>query len=125
MTDSDARPETGIERAEDECPRCGAQGAQNPVLNDWYECSTCVIAFSADGEVETGENRTPALDGCRRTVSLAVTVLGVGLFLCYGALVGTPDTWSEAALVLTVAAVIFLPFGLSIGWVLHKLLIKQ
>jgi len=37
------------------CPRCGAQGAQNPVLDDWYECSGCVIAFSADGEVETGE----------------------------------------------------------------------
>jgi ribosomal protein L37AE/L43A len=40
-------------RADNECPQCGREGIENPVLDDWYECNRCVIAFSADGEVET------------------------------------------------------------------------
>lgn len=39
-------------RAENECPVCGTEGIPNPVLDDWYECNQCVIAFNADGEVE-------------------------------------------------------------------------
>lgn len=45
----------GTERSEDECPRCGSEGIQNPILDDWYECNRCLIAFSADGEVDEGE----------------------------------------------------------------------
>lgn len=41
-----------VERSENECPRCGSEGAQNPILEDWYECPRCVISFSADGEVD-------------------------------------------------------------------------
>jgi hypothetical protein len=42
-----------MDRDDDECPRCGNEGISNPVLDDWCECTRCVIAFSADGEVET------------------------------------------------------------------------
>ena len=42
-------------RNKDECPECGSQGSENPVLEDWYECNNCVIAFSADGRVSDGE----------------------------------------------------------------------
>lgn len=36
-----------------ECPECGSSGSvsENPVLEDEYECSTCLIAFNEDGEV--------------------------------------------------------------------------
>ncbi len=54
-TEENARHESGAQREEDECPQCGNQGHENPVLDDWYECSRCVIAFSADGEVSTDE----------------------------------------------------------------------
>ena len=47
--------ENATERSEDECPRCGAEGIQNPILDDWYECNRCLISFSADGEVDEGE----------------------------------------------------------------------
>lgn len=40
------------DRADDECPRCGQEGIQNPILDDWYECNRCVISFNVDGEVE-------------------------------------------------------------------------
>jgi len=43
------------DRSDDECPQCGSVGAQNPVLDDWYECNRCVIAFSADGEIDEGK----------------------------------------------------------------------
>jgi ribosomal protein L37AE/L43A len=40
------------ERADDECPRCGQEDCTpNPIADGWYECNSCVIAFSADGEV--------------------------------------------------------------------------
>lgn len=56
MTPTNGPEESGTEqREEDECPRCGTQGSENPVLDDWYECHRCVIAFSADGEVSESE----------------------------------------------------------------------
>jgi ribosomal protein L37AE/L43A len=57
MAQSDDTDKQGFSenRAEDECPQCGRQGAQNPVLDDWYECNNCVIAFNADGEVDNAE----------------------------------------------------------------------
>jgi hypothetical protein len=41
------------DRPDDECPRCESSGmtAENPVLDDTYECSDCQIAFNAEGEV--------------------------------------------------------------------------
>jgi ribosomal protein S27AE len=54
MMDSDVYSDE-TERSEDECPRCGSEGIQNPILDDWYECNRCLIAFSADGEVDEGE----------------------------------------------------------------------
>jgi hypothetical protein len=50
MTAEDGR---ATERDDDECPRCENSGmtAANPILEDTYECSTCLIAFTADGEV--------------------------------------------------------------------------
>lgn len=36
-----------------ECPECESVGSvsSNPILDDEFECSTCRIAFNADGEV--------------------------------------------------------------------------
>lgn len=36
-----------------ECPECGASGtvSENPILEDTYECSRCIIGFTGDGEV--------------------------------------------------------------------------
>ncbi len=50
MPQSDGH-ESAVERDEDECPKCGQQGSENPVLDDVYECHRCIIAFNADGEV--------------------------------------------------------------------------
>jgi len=47
--------ELEIQREPYECPKCGSQGAENPVLDGWYECNRCVIAFNEDGEVSTSE----------------------------------------------------------------------
>jgi rubredoxin len=41
-----------VGRDGNECPECGADGIENPVLDGWYECNNCVISFNPDGEVE-------------------------------------------------------------------------
>jgi len=45
----------GGSRAANECPQCGTEGIENPVLDDEYECSRCVIAFNSEGEVTARE----------------------------------------------------------------------
>lgn len=40
-----------------QCPECESSSmvAENPILEDEYECANCVIAFNADGEVTARE----------------------------------------------------------------------
>lgn len=33
------------------CPECGNEGHENPVLDGVYECNNCVIQYDEDGEV--------------------------------------------------------------------------
>lgn len=44
--------EAGVDRARNECPRCGSEGTQNPILDGWFECNRCVISFNVEGEVD-------------------------------------------------------------------------
>lgn len=55
MPDSAAEYGDDDDRARNECPECGNEGYENPVLEDEFECSRCVIAFNADGEVTARE----------------------------------------------------------------------
>lgn len=55
MRDDREQSSGGTERSEDECPRCGSEGIQNPILDDWYEYNRCQISFNSDGEVDEGE----------------------------------------------------------------------
>jgi hypothetical protein len=34
-----------------ECPECGNEGHENPIIDDAYECSRCVIQYKSNGEV--------------------------------------------------------------------------
>jgi DNA-directed RNA polymerase subunit RPC12/RpoP len=44
-------------RSDNECPECGSTSttSANPVIEDNYECSTCLIAFNSKGEVLASE----------------------------------------------------------------------